>query len=254
MCKLFLRKAILLFFAMSCAVTARAADRLQIFRAPDSTATGRAVLILPGGGYRILSMQHEGTDWVPFFHSLGITVAVLGYSMPDGDRNLPVGDALDAMSYLRTHAADLGVNPAEIGIMGFSAGGHLATVIATQAPADLRPDFQVLFYPVVSMMPGLAHRGSHDALLGADAPDPLERAYSSELNVDSLTPRGILLLSADDKGVDPANSISYFEALRNAGVPASLHIYPSGGHGWGLCDFPWMEAVLDELQMWLRSF
>lgn len=235
-------------------MNARTADRLQIFAAPDSTSTGRAVLILPGGGYRILSMQHEGTDWVPFFHSLGITVAVLGYSMPDGDRNLPVGDALEAMSYLRSHAAELGVNPADIGIMGFSAGGHLATVTATQAPAELRPDFQILFYPVVSMIPGLAHCGSHDALLGADAAESLERAYSSELNVDTLTPRGIILLSADDKGVDPANSIRYFEALRNAGVPASLHIYPSGGHGWGLGDFPWSGAVLDELQTWLRSF
>lgn len=107
MCKCFLRKSILFFLAMCSAVTSQAADRLQIFPAPDSTATGRAVLILPGGGYRILSMQHEGTDWVPFFHSLGITVVVLGYSMPGGDRNLPVGDALDAMSHLRSHAAEL---------------------------------------------------------------------------------------------------------------------------------------------------
>lgn len=226
--------------------------RIHIFLPDSGKATGRAVVILPGGGYAILSTENEGTGWAPFFNQLGIAVAVVEYSMPGGDRTLPISDALKAMSHLRANADSLGINPHDIGIMGFSAGGHLASTIATQAPDTLRPDFQILFYPVISMTPELAHRGSHDNLLGAGATPELERAFSSELQVDSLTPPAFIALSDDDRGVKTANSTAYYNALHHAGIPASLHIYPTGGHGWGISSCPWKELMLSELSAWLR--
>ena len=226
--------------------------KMQVFL-PDSTiATGQAVVILPGGGYAIKSIENEGTDWAPWFNELGIAVAVVDYRLPEGDRTRPISDATAAIDYLRSNASSLGIRPDNIGIMGFSAGGHLASVIATQAPASSRPNFQILFYPVISMAAPLAHRGSHDRLLGVDAPEELEREFSSHLQVDSLTPPAIILLSDDDKGVPPANSIEYYSALRKHNIPASLHIYPTGGHGWGFSACPWKEQMLAELKAWLR--
>ncbi len=234
---------------------ANAADNIiQYFPAPSLQSTGRTVVILPGGGYAMVALEHEGTAWAPFFNSLGVNVAVVNYRLPEGNRETPIADALGTIDYLKKNAESLGVNPEDIGIMGSSAGGHLASVIATQAPDSLRPSFQVLFYPVISMMPELTHLGSHNNLLGVNPTAELERYFSSELQVDRQTPRAIMLLSADDKGVNPENSISYFRALNGAGIPAALHIYPTGGHGWGINDFAWHDAVLDELAAWIKSF
>lgn len=224
---------------------------MQIFLPDSAKATGKAIVILPGGGYAMVAKEHEGTDWAPWFNDMGIAVAVVDYRLPAGDRSIPFGDAFEAMRYMRSHADSLNINPDDIGIMGFSAGGHLASVVATQAPADARPDFQILFYPVISMNPTLSHMGSHNNLLGSDAPETLEREFSSELRVGPTTPPAILLLSDDDRAVDPANSIAYYTALRANNISASLHIYPTGGHGWGFTSCPWKKEMLTELAAWL---
>lgn len=228
---------------------------MEIFL-PDSASTGRAVLVLPGGGYAMVAYEHEGTAWASLFNSLGITAAVLRYELPDGeDRMRPLHSALAALQWLHDHAAELGINPADIGIMGFSAGGHLAATMATQAPEALRPAWQALFYPVISMRPALTHAGSRRNLLGADPTEADDARFSADERVDALTPRAFIALSADDAGVRPANSIAYWQALDAAGKSASLHIYPTGGHGWGFNPgFVWHDLVTAELSAWLKSF
>lgn len=228
------------------------APSLQIFLPEPEAATGKAVIILPGGGYHKLSMEHEGTAWAEWFTQMGIAVAVVAYCLPAGNSSLPISDSFEAMRYMRANAKTLNINPDEIGIMGFSAGGHLASVVATQAPEDIRPNFQILFYPVISMIPMLTHKASHDNFLGVDTSPTLERHFSSESQVDSLTPPAIIFLSADDYSVKPENSLIYFTALRAKGISASFHIYPSGGHGWGFnSSFPWKKEMLTELAAWL---
>ncbi len=224
---------------------------LQIFLPEPECATGKAVVILPGGGYHKLSTGNEGTAWAEWFTQMGIAIAVVSYRLPYGNREFPLSDAYDAMRYMRANAGKLNISQDKIGIMGFSAGGHLASVVATQAPEDIRPNFQILFYPVISMMPDLTHKASHDNFLGAGPSTALERQFSSDLQVDSLTPPAIILLSADDRSVNPANSLAYFTALISKGISASLHIYPTGGHGWGFASCPWKTEMLAELASWL---
>ena len=139
--------------------------------------------------------------------------------------------------------------------MGSSAGGHLASTVATHASAAARPDFQILFYPVITMDKSYTHRGSHDNLLGKEASEALETEFSNEKQVTAETPRAFLVLSSDDRTVPPANSVNYYTALIANGIPAALHIYPTGGHGWGHRDtFRYHDQVLDELAAWLKSF
>lgn len=228
---------------------------MKMFLPAADKASGRAVVILPGGGYSHLAVNHEGYDWAPFFNDRGTAIAVVSYRMPAGDRTLPISDAEKAVKILRDSAEVWHLDPTQIGIMGSSAGGHLASTVATHAPAESRPNFQILFYPVISMVPGITHQGSHDNLLGADAPEALVNEYSNEQQVDSLTPRAFLILSADDKVVIPRNSIDYFNALNEASIPVSMHIYPTGGHGWGSRPtFEFNREVLAELDAWLKTF
>lgn len=222
---------------------------------PDTTECAGAVVILPGGGYSHTAINHEGYDWAPFFNSLGLACAVVDYTMPHGDRSLPIGDALGAMKMMRDSAAVWHIAPDRIGVMGSSAGGHLASTVATQAPEELRPDFQILFYPVVTMDTTYTHRGSHDNLLGPDATAELERQYSGELQVTPQTPRAFLALSADDRAVPPRNSLDYCNALLANGVPVSLFMWPTGGHGWGSrTSFKYHTQMEAELASWLESF
>lgn len=229
--------------------------RSKVFLPSEKSATGRAVVILPGGGYSHTAINHEGYDWAPFFNNQGVACVVVDYRMPHGDRTIPYDDVLAVIKAVKDSADVWGISPDQIGIMGSSAGGHLASTVATQAPDSLRPAFQILFYPVISMDKKYTHIGSHDNLLGKDASEELERAFTGELNVTPETPRAIMLLSADDKAVPPHNSIAYCEALVRNGVPCSMHIWPSGGHGWGSrLSFRYHPEMLDELSSWLRSF
>lgn len=222
---------------------------------PKTSQPARAVVICPGGGYEHLAMSHEGYAWGDFFNEQGIAAIVLKYRMPNGNREVPMSDAYEAIRYTKEHATEWNINPDDIGIMGFSAGGHLASTIATHAPEDLRPTFQILFYPVISMEPIFTHRGSRKRFVGDDATKELEKEFSNEFQVTSFTPKAFITLSDDDRGVKPMNSIRYYSALKEKGVPAAMHIYPSGGHGWGIKNsFKFRNEMLAELKAWLASF
>lgn len=228
---------------------------IYVYPAPEKTATGRSVLICPGGGYTHLAMDHEGKAWAPFFNNLGITAVVLQYRMPKGDLRVPIADAERALAYMRANAHEWRVNIDDIGIMGSSAGGHLASTIATNGKVGNIPSFQILFYPVITMDPGFTHRGTHDNFLGKHPSKKQEQKYSSDLQVSHNTPRAFIALSDDDSGVLPANGVNYYVELYRHDVPASLHVYPTGGHGWGMREsFPYHVEMELELKAWLKSF
>ena len=217
--------------------------------------TGRAIVICPGGGYSGLAIDHEGNGWAEFFTGQGIATIVLKYRMPHGDRDIPIEDAMEAMRLVRRNSKEWHIDSGQVGIMGSSAGGHLASVIATKGKGDAAPNFQVLFYPVITMNPGFTHRGSHDNLLGKDARKKLEHEYSTDRQVTRVTPRAFIALSDDDHTVLPANGVNYYLACYRHDVPASLHVYPKGGHGWGIKQsFPYHIEMLLDLKAWLCSF
>lgn len=222
---------------------------------PASCPNGIAVIMCPGGGYNGLAMNHEGHDMASWFNEQGITYVVLKYRMPNCHHEVPLSDAEQAICLIRQHAAEWGVIPHRVGIMGASAGGHLAASLATLYSSDrVRPDFQILFYPVVSMQEGITHSGSRRNLLGEYPSLDLEQKYSLERQVSAHTPQAFIMLSSDDVTVLPANSIRYFFALCSHQVPVSLHVYPEGGHGWGFReDFVYKCQWMGELEKWLRD-
>ena len=236
---------------------------LTVYLPDAKKATGRAVVCCPGGGYTHLAMDHEGHQWASFFNNQGIALIVLKYRMPHGDRFVPISDAEEAMKTVRRNAAAWHINPADVGIMGFSAGGHLASTIATHSTGDAAPNFQILFYPVITMDPGYTHKGSRDNFLGTFGEGKkdqkemkkLEADYSNDLQVNRTTSRAFLALSDDDKAVPAANGFNYYQQLYKHDVPASIHIYPTGGHGWGYREsFAFHYNVIFELKAWLESF
>ena len=229
--------------------------RVWLYLPKAEKSTGRAVVICPGGGYSHLAMNHEGHEWAPFFNNMGIAVMVLKYRMPHGNWQVPVEDAEEAVKMLRRNASSWNIKPDDIGIMGSSAGGHLASTIATRARGEAAPNFQILFYPVITMDPSFTHRGSHDNLLGKDVKKKTEREFSSDQQVTRVTPRAFITLSDDDAVVLPANGTNYYLECYRHDVPASLHIYPSGGHGWGIrSSFAFHVEMMQELRAWLLSF
>ncbi|MDE6380426.1 MAG: alpha/beta hydrolase [Muribaculaceae bacterium] len=216
--------------------------------------TGKTVLMCPGGGYTHEASAHEGHDMADWMNAQGITYAVLKYRLPYGDSSIPLADAEQAMRLLRKYSSELGVDPSKVGIAGASAGGHLASTLATHySSAETRPDFQILFYPVVSMDAEKTHMGSRINLLGENPTDETVKQFSNELQVTPDTPKAFIMLSSDDGAVPPANSIDYYTALIANKVPVSLHAYPSGGHGWGFRDrFPYKRQWTGELEKWLN--
>ena len=187
-------------------------------------------------------------DW---FNTQGITYAVLHYRMPYGNHEIPLSDAHQAIRYLRKHAGQWNIR--QIGIMGSSAGGHLASTAATHFDAETRPDFQILFYPVVTMGE-YTHQGSKNLLLGKNPSEELVKLYSNELQVNEQTPPAFIMHSSDDTAVPLQNPINYYLALCKHKVPASMHFYPTGGHGWGYNDsFPYKSQWKNELEKWLRE-
>ncbi len=228
---------------------------IKVFLPDEKRATGRAIVILPGDAYQHLAMQHEGTDWAPYFNNMGIAAIVLHYRMPNGNAKVPISDAEEAMRIVRRNAKSWHINADNVGIMGSSAGGHLASTIATQSKPDARPNFQILFYPVITMMQGYTHQGSHDNLLGKNPHKKDEQKYCSDLQVTRMTPRAFIALSDDDHTVMPINGVNYYSELYRHDVPASLHVFSSGGHGWGLrTSFVHHVEMLTVLKSWLESF
>ena len=228
---------------------------LRVFLPSKEKATGRAVIACPGGAYGGLAYGHEGYEWAPFFNKLGITLVVLKYRMPRGTREVPFSDAEEALRLVKEKAKEWNINPADIGIMGSSAGGHLASTIATHSTPEYRPSFQILFYPVISMEHPLTHEDTHNSFLGNNPPPELEAEFTNYKQVKSDTPRAIIFFSSDDTAVPVMNGVEYYKALNTAGVPAALHIYLTGAHGWGYnTSFPYHNAVVEELSTWLKSF
>lgn len=234
---------------------------LYIYEADPAKATGQSVVICPGGGYWLVAIGHEGHDFGKWLAENGVTAAVLMYRMPNHRPEVPLEDAAEALRYMKEEYAPAhGIT--SVGIMGFSAGGHLAASTAVGAleyngdkshRASLRPDFAVLFYPVITGDALYAHKGSFDNLLGSDRTAELTDRYSAEKLVSEKTPATFMALSDDDGGVPPANSIRFYNALKEHKRPASIHIYPSGGHGWGFRDSfkyksQWQQSLLEWLE------
>lgn len=224
--------------------------------------SGRAVVDCPGGGYSHLAMDHEGHQWAEYFNRQGIAFFVLKYRMPKGDRNIPLSDAYQAMRTVRDSAAVWHINKEDVGIMGFSAGGHLASSVSTHAEYDARPNFSILFYPVISMDERISHKGSCVNFLGEERKSnpQLVKEWSNDKAVRRhLTPRAIILMSSDDEVVPPVtNGVAYYSAMRNEGNECTMHVYPTCGHGWGFRDaahgFPYHEQMLNDLTSWLNHF
>lgn len=231
---------------------------LYVYAPTAERANGRGVVICPGGGYRHLSMENEGAHMAEWFAEQGYVAAVLHYRMPNGHPEVPLEDAERAITLLRGGIE--GVAPhlwvKTVGIVGSSAGGHLAAMTSTMG--RVRPDFTVLFYPVITAEEGKAHRGSFINLLGEKASKKQLRYYSLHNRVTSSTPPAFLLLPDDDRTVPSVNSTLYYNALKANGVKASLHIYPIGGHGFGMRDtFPykqsWQQLLIDWLDRTLAA-
>ena len=229
--------------------------KVRVFLPMEKQATGRAVVICPGGAYETLSMEKEGYDWGEFFQNQGIAAIVLKYRMPHGQPEVPVSDAEQAMKLVRLNATSWKINRNDVGIMGFSAGGHLAATIATRSQGEAKPNFQILFYPVISMMEGYGHDRSRQNFLGKNPSKRDEKKYSADMNVSRVTPRTFIALSDDDDTVPPANGVNFYTELYRNDVRGSLHVYPSGGHGWGSkIGFRYHEEMMMDLKAWLKSF
>ncbi|MBK6282347.1 MAG: alpha/beta hydrolase [Draconibacterium sp.] len=208
--------------------------------------TGAAVVICPGGGYWIEAMDHEGFDMAKWLQSKGIAGIVLKYRLPYGHHEIPSGDARQTMRIVRANANEWGIDPNKIGIAGSSAGGHLASTAGTvfdlgnKQSADpiekmsCRPDFMLLLYPVISFNEAIGHMGSRKNLIGEGNDWKLARQYSNELNVTKDTPPTFLILADDDKTVLPQNSVDFYLALKKFDIPAEMHIFQEGGHGFGM--------------------
>ena len=219
--------------------------------------TGKAVVGCPGGGYSGLSLQNEGHDWADYFNCQGIAYFVLTYRMPHGDRTIPIGDAQKSIRVVRDSADVWGINPYDVGIMGFSAGGHLASTISTHSEFAERPDFSILFYPVISMNEKETHKGSCVNFLGSEGQkdQQLVKLFSNQHAVRRhLTPPAIILTANDDRTVPPVtNGVAYYTAMRKQGNDCALYIYPTGGHGFGFkSTFTYHDQMLNDLTTWLQ--
>lgn len=220
---------------------------ITIFQPEKSLGPKTAVIICPGGGYSILAYNLEGTEVAKILNSWDVTAIVLKYRLPSDeimkDKSIgPLQDAQRALQYVRENAESLNINPEKIGIMGFSAGGHLAATASTHFDkayilnpkgTSLRPNFSILAYPVISFSDSIGHIGSRENLIGKNPSQDFKNNFSNELQVTKNTPVAFLVLAADDDVVNPENSIKYYEALLKNHVPAEIHIYQNGGHGFG---------------------
>jgi acetyl esterase/lipase len=208
--------------------------------------TGAAVVICPGGGYMIEAMDHEGYDLAEWLATQGVAGIVLKYRLPYGHDQIPLEDAQRALRIVRQKAGEWGINPAKVGIAGSSAGGHLASTVGTRfdlgksesnEPVEkysCRPDFMLLLYPVITFNEEFGHMGSRTNLIGSGNKWELVEKYSNELHVTAQTPPTFLILADDDGGVPPRNSIEFYMALKKYKIPAEMHIFRDGGHGFGM--------------------
>jgi len=243
-----------------------ARPEITVFLPPKSKANGTAVIICPGGGYQYITANMEGTDIAEQFVKMGVAAIVLKYRIPNDAWMVhkeigPLQDAQQAIKMVREQAAIWNINPNRIGIMGFSAGGHLASTAGTHfnkvlipntTNTSVRPDFMILIYPVISFLPGICHAGSKEQLVGKNAGIELVNEYSNELQVTEQTPPTFLVHASDDDAVISMNSIAFYDSLVSKKIPAEIHIYQSGGHGFGMFIKNSQERWMDRCESWLR--
>ena len=227
---------------------------LYVYNADQSKATGQAVVICPGGGYGKLSMDQEGYLMAQWLAKNGIAAFVLEYRLPNGHREVPLEDVVEAIRVVRKKAKKFNIDPAKVGVMGFSAGGHLAASASNKPEVKDRPNFSILFYPVITANDYTTHRGSFRNLLGKRHSEQEAEKWDMAKCVDANTPPTILILSDDDTTVPAAGSAMYYAALRYNGVKASMYVFPEGGHGWGNYDtFSYQKEWQHLLLRWLNE-
>ena len=244
---------------------------IEVYLPSKQSANGQAIVICPGGGYGILAYDWEGTDIAKWLNSKGIAAIVLKYRLPNSKSNVvpqlsPLLDAQRALRTVRANAQKWNIKKNQIGIMGFSAGGHLASTAGTHFDngdanaADSvdrltsRPDFMILMYPVISMSKTYMHQGSRNNLIGANPDSALAKYYSNDLQVTKETPPTFIVHATDDAGVPVENSLSFYQALKTNKVAAEMHIYPYGGHGFGLAvGKGYLNTWTDRCIDWLTS-
>jgi acetyl esterase/lipase len=240
---------------------------LRVFLPAKEKATGMGIVVVPGGGYQHLAIGHEGSEIAEKLNEIGIAAFVLKYRLPSDETMVdktigPLQDAQRAIQLVRLNAGKWGVDTGRVGIIGFSAGGHLASTAGTHFNKvridnpnniSLRPDFMILMYPVISFADSICHRGSRESLIGKHPSEELVREYSNELQVTPATPPAFLVQAEDDNVVPVANSIRFYEALQRNKVPAEMHLYPHGGHGFGLHNNTTGDQWFDRLKTWLED-
>jgi len=239
---------------------------ISIFTPTDVKTTGTSVIIFPGGGYSHLSMNKEGKKVAKWLNSLGITVIILKYRLPSDltmrDKTIgPLQDAQEAVRMVRRNAKKWNIDPNKIGVIGFSAGGHLAATLSTNFSeityessdsTSPRPDFTILIYPVISMKNEIANKGSKEKLLGLNPSEELIKKFSCDLNVNSTTPNTFIAHATDDQSVPVENSINYYLALKNNKIQCELHLYEKGGHGFGLGINDTSKNWTSDCENWLK--
>ncbi|MES1222301.1 MAG: alpha/beta hydrolase [Bacteroidota bacterium] len=240
---------------------------ISIYLPPKEKATGAAVIIYPGGGYFIVAGGHEGIDVAKRFNEMGVAAFVVKYRIPDDGTMInkeigPLQDAQRAIQFVRENAKTWGVDPKRIGIAGFSAGGHLAATAGTHFKkayisnpnnTNLRPDFMILVYPVISFTDSIGHIGSRDNLLGKNPSEEKIREYSNELQVTKETPPGFLVHAKDDDAVNVKNSLEFAKALSKNKINNSVYLYKKGGHGFGMINPTSNVKWMDKAEIWLKA-
>jgi acetyl esterase/lipase len=240
---------------------------LTVFLPAKEKATGTAVLICPGGGYGVLAFDHEGYQIARWLNENGIAGIILKYRLPSDlimkDKSIgPLQDAQEGIRFIRRNAAAWNINPRRVGVIGFSAGGHLASSVSTHYSEKVydsdttsaRPDFSLLIYPVITFDASFTHMGSRNNLIGNDASAEAVKHFSNELQINEKTPPAFLVHSADDKVVPVKNSIVYFDGLNKFSIPVEMHIFQKGGHGYGLSTGKGTQASWPQLCIsWLKA-
>lgn len=247
-------------------VTNVTVPELWYYPAPAETANGTCVIICPGGGYGRLATSHEGTDVAKKFNEFGVSAFVLKYRLPNDNAQIdkaiaPLQDAQQAFRMVRNLAKEFNINPKKLGIMGFSAGGHLAATAGTHFEkqvgeladtSNVRPDFMLLGYPIISMK-AFGHNGSINNLLGKTPTQEMLDLYSNELHITTKTPPTFLVHAADDKSVTVKNSLMFYETLVQNNVPVEMHLYPKGGHGFGMKNPTHPDLWMERVKNWMES-
>lgn len=229
-----------------------ATPEIYVYLPPKPAVRTKAVVICGGGGYNQVNLEHEGRQFAQWLNSINVAGIVLNYRLPHGNKALPEKDLRQAVKMVRAHASEWNIDPQQIGAAGFSIGGHAVSRVAVKLEEASKLNFTMLFYSVVSMSDQLTHKPSRERLLGTSPSQEELKDYSSELHVSASTPPSLIMASDDDQVVSSLNAVTYYEKLKAHNIPASLHIFPSGGHAWGMKeDFLYHQELLMLISKWI---